>query len=64
MTQENKKTINVQADMVVKKSPEFKKITHKAIAGMSEAEAIDKHTIGGFGDGTEKDEDEKTQSNL
>ena len=50
MNQPAKKTINIESTVVVKKSQGFKKITHKANAGLSEAEAIERFTIGNVED--------------
>ncbi len=41
-----KKEIVVQSSVTVKQSKDFKKITHKAVAGLSEAELIERNTIG------------------
>jgi hypothetical protein len=57
MSNEDKKTINIEASVVVKKSQDFKQISHKANAGISEADAIERHTVGDFEDnGQEKEE--------
>lgn len=61
---QKRKVINVKSSVVIKKSPEFKDITHKASAGLSEAEAIERHTIGNFGDDKREEEQEQEQSNL
>lgn len=60
MTQENK-AIDVKSSIVIKKSPSFKQVAHKATAGLSEEEAIERHTIGNFGDDGQST-DEETQS--
>ena len=55
MSKRDKKTINIEASVVVKKSQEFKQVAHKATAGLSEAEAIERFTVGNFeDDGQEK----------
>lgn len=58
MTQENKKTIDVRSSVVVKQSPNLREVTHKAKAGLSEEEAIERNTIGSF----EESDDEEAQS--
>lgn len=60
MTQENKKTIDVQSSVVIKQSPNLRQVQHKAKAGLSEEEAIERHTIGNF----EKEESEESQSSI
>jgi hypothetical protein len=59
MNQPAKKTINVQSSVVVKKSQDFKQVSHKATAGMSEAEAIERFTVGDFKDDEQREEDEE-----
>ena len=58
MTQENKKVIDVHSSMVVKKSPNLREVTHKAKAGLSEEEAIERHTIGKL----EKEQEDREES--
>ena len=55
---EEKKTINIKTSVVVKKSQGFKEVTHKANAGLSEAEAIERFTVGDFGDDGESEEEQ------
>ena len=50
MSEEDKKKIDIKASVVVKKSQGFKKITHKSVAGVSEDEAIERFTVGNFGE--------------
>jgi hypothetical protein len=57
MTQPAKKTINIQSSVVVKKSQDFKQVSHKATAGMSEAEAIERFTVGNIEDDGQREED-------
>ena len=38
--------IIIQSSVNAKQSKDFKKITHKAVAGLSEAELIERNTIG------------------
>ncbi len=59
MSQPAKKTINVQSSVVVKKSQDFKQVSHKATAGISEAEAIERFTVGDFKDDEQREEDEE-----
>lgn len=61
MTQENKKVINVNSSVVIKQSPNLRQVTHKAKAGLSEEEAIERHTIGNF-EKEEESEESETQS--
>jgi len=57
MNEPAKKEINIEASVVVKKSPDFKQIGHKATAGLSEAEAIERFTVGNIeDDGQEQEE--------
>jgi len=59
MSEPTKKTINVQSSVVIKKSQDFKQVAHKATAGLSEADAIERFTIGNIeDDGQEKDNPE------
>lgn len=44
----SKKEILVEAEVSIKKSPDLRQVSHKATAGMSEAEAIERHTIGEY----------------
>jgi len=64
MSNPDKKIINVNSSVVVKKSEDFKQISHKATAGMSEAEAIERFTVGNLEDTEEREEDEETQSKV
>ncbi len=57
MSQENDKTIDVPTTLVVKKSPDCKVVAHKAKAGLSEAQAIERHTVGNFGDNEEESDE-------
>jgi len=41
-----KKEIIVKSSIDAKQSKDFQKITHKAVAGLSEAELIERNTIG------------------
>lgn len=59
MSKENKEIIIVESDVSVKKSPKLKKIAHKANAGLTEAEAIERHTIGEYD--RKRDEEEGEQ---
>lgn len=58
MTQENKKTIDVRSSVVIKQSPNLREVNYKAKAGLSEEEAIERHTIGNV----EQEEQEEAQS--
>ena len=49
--------IEVEVEIVTRKSPEFKNIEHKATAGMSEAEAIERNTIGSIRDSGDEQEE-------
>lgn len=49
--------IVIKSSITVKKSSDVKEIKHKATAGLSEAEAIERHTIGEY----EEDGDEEKQ---
>lgn len=49
--------IDIQAELVIKKSPDCRQVAHKAKAGLSEAEAIERHTVGRFGDDDEEESD-------
>jgi len=57
MSEPTKKTINVQSSVVIKKSQDFKQVTHKATAGLSEADAIERFTIGNIEDDEKEKED-------
>jgi hypothetical protein len=59
MSEENK-AIDVKSSIVIKKSPNCRQVAHKTTAGLSEEEAIERHTIGNFGD--EQPEEDETQS--
>jgi hypothetical protein len=52
------KKIEVESSVISKKSPDFKKIEKKAVAGLSNVDLINKHTIGEY----DKDEDEDGES--
>lgn len=51
------KIIDVKAEVVVKKSPDFRDVAHKATAGVSDIEAIERNTLGSFGDNGESEEE-------
>ena len=54
--EKKKKIINIKSSVTVKKSQGFKEITHKSVAGLSDDEAIERFTVGNFGeDGQEKE---------
>lgn len=59
MSEENKKVINVNSSIVIKKSPDCREVTPKATAGLSEAEAIERNTVGSFGQKKEEDDNEE-----
>lgn len=56
---ENKKTILVDAKLSVKKSPDLRKVQYKASAGLSDAEVIERYTLGEYN--TRKDEEEGSE---
>jgi len=58
----NKKII-LKSSISVKKSPGLKNIKYKAEAGLSEAEAIERNTIGKLGKNDEDDEDNEDGEN-
>lgn len=53
--------IKIKSSVTAKESPELRSVTHKAVAGISEAELIERHTIGEFDTNKEdeKENDEK-----
>lgn len=55
MSEQDKKAINIEASVVVKKSQGFKEVAHKATAGMSEAEAIERFTVGNIDEEVEEE---------
>ena len=62
MTQEDK-AIDVRSSVVVKQSPSCRQVAHKTNAGLSEEEAIERHTIGRIGN-DEPGDDEQPQSEV
>ncbi len=58
MNEPAKKEISIEASVVVKKSRDFKQVGYKATAGLSEAEAIKRFTVGN----TEVDECEQEEA--
>jgi len=52
------KKINIKSSMTVKASPDCKPIKHKATAGLSQAELIERYTIGEYDDKEEVEEKE------
>jgi hypothetical protein len=61
-----KKEINVSCDVTVKKTSDVRKVKFKAVAGMSERELVQKHTIGEFdeGDNVEGEEEQANEDNV
>lgn len=55
MSEEKNKVIDVKTSVVVKKSQGFKEVAHKAHAGLSEAEAIERFTVGNIDDEDEQE---------
>jgi len=55
----SKKTIVVKSSIVVKKSSELRKVKYKATAGLSEAEVIERHTIGEYEEEQDKHNDSR-----
>lgn len=54
------KKIDVQAELVVKKSSDFRHVAYKASGNVSERDAIERNTIGSLGDnGNSEEEDAK-----
>jgi altronate dehydratase len=51
------KIIDVKAEVILKKSPEFRDVAHKATAGVSDDEAIERNTLGSFRDNGESEEE-------
>lgn len=49
--------IIVKSSIVAKKAPGLKNIQQKAVAGLSEAELIERHTIGQLEEEDKKDEE-------
>lgn len=58
MSEHDKKSIDIEASIVVKKSQGFKKVSYKATAGLSEAEAIERFTVGNLEDDGQEDSEE------
>lgn len=56
------KEIVVKSSMTVKQSPGLKAIQYKAIAGVSEAELIERYTIGKFNE-EDEEQDGEAESN-
>lgn len=50
--------IEVKSDITVKAGPDCKPIIHKAVAGISNAELIERYTIGEFEEEEEEEEDQ------
>ena len=50
--------ITIKSSITAKESPMLRTVQHKAVAGMSEAEIIERHTIGEFNT-AKKEEEEK-----
>ena len=50
-----KNAITVKSILTAKKAPGLKTIQHKAIAGISDAELIERHTIGEYTKDKEED---------
>jgi hypothetical protein len=59
-----KNYIEVKSDLKVNASPGCKPIKHKAIAGLSEAQLLERHTIGEYDEeeGCEEKEGQKTKA--
>jgi len=57
MNEPAKKAIDIESSVVVKKSPDFKQVGHKATAGLSEAEAIERFTVGNIEDDEREQEE-------
>ena len=55
-------TIKIKSDLKVKASPDCKPIKHKAVAGLSEAELIERHTIGEYNK-EDQEEEVKEEAN-
>jgi len=53
----NEKKIVVKSSVTVKKSPDLRKVQRKAVAGLSEAELIERNTIGEYEEGQEGQDD-------
>jgi len=60
----DKKEIVVQSSMSAKQAANFKVITHKAVAGLSEAELIERNTIGELKEKCKEDEDCDEKTNI
>jgi len=60
MSDEQKK-IDVKTEVVVRKAANFREVAHKATAGVSDDEAIERNTIGSFGDSTDGEDDEESE---
>ncbi len=48
MSQNKEKRIVIESEVSVKKSPKLKQVAYKSKAGLSEEEAIERHTIGEY----------------
>ena len=55
--------IEIKSDLQVKASPDCKPIKHKAVAGLSEAELIERHTIGNYDKEEDQEEEVKEETN-
>ncbi len=51
--------IEIRSSVTIKASPDCKPIKHKAIAGFSDAQLIERHTIGEYNNEEEKGKEEK-----
>ncbi len=56
------KQIEIRSSVTIKPSPDCKPIKHRAIAGFSEAELIERHTIGEYNDEEEEGKKEKEEA--
>ena len=54
--------ITIKSSVTAKESPMLRSVKHKAVAGLSEAELIERHTIGELDTNREDEEDQKEQS--
>lgn len=59
MSREKDKPIVVDANLRVKQSKNLREVKYRAKAGVSEAEAIERHTVGEFN--TRRDNEEEEQ---
>ena len=57
MSQDN--PITVDASVSIKQSPNLRKVAHKTTAGLSEVEAIERHTIGEYNGKRDSEESEE-----